>query len=621
MPGRRLAPALALALLLGACTSGGGDDPDGRDDAADPDVSDAAQAAEDAAIERTIAERLTEDGAVPLDLGLDLFAAGYGPIDGGDPDAIPGTRVSGHLAMVGLVAHWDDLTPAQQATVTESLGLDDAVPVTLAGAGAGGGSASGAGVRTARPLGSSADEVIPGVTAALRRATDLVGARLGRTLGVPVSIALGTVPEESTWGAVTTPLVGGVPVRAGRMETCHIALYTLRSSAVTPALESGLVHEVFHCFQYDAMDVAEVYDGPSWAVEGGAEYVQEILDPSSALVPEWEAWLTEPGLPLTRRTYAGIGAFAVAAQRGVDVWPLLISLLEHPNHQAIERLFGTSADEALTAIAQALVREPGLGPAWESVGPSLPSGVRGTTVRDLPQGVTAELELRIRPYATAPHAVAFTGEVLDVRVAGAIGAIGLPGGTTTQITDGFIGRWCVTGFCECAGGIRMGATEIPSDGVVGIGLASTGAALLESTPPGSLRVASLTTAEACADPLAGPVMVMRFHEPEAFEVHGGHCLVQDDGALLIQAGGRRYPEGYVPPAEHRDDVEIWIYANPASPPDHGSVSLRIGGAPVDHRGSHVVVSPDHLSGTFAFGSGHTGDWVCTELITPDELFS
>lgn len=108
--------------------------------------------------------------------------------------------------------------------------------------------------------------------------------------------------------------------------------------------------------------------------------------------------------------------------------------------------------------------------------------------------------------------------------------------------------------------------------------------------------------------------MVRFHEPEPFEVHGGHCILQDSGDLLIQAGDGRMPEGYDPPPEHRDDVAMSIYKNPTSAPEAGSVDLRIGGT--NHGGgSTIIVSPDQLSGSFALDSGYAGEWVCAELVT------
>ncbi len=49
------------------------------------------------------------------------------------------------------------------------------------------------------------------------------------------------------------------------------------------------------------------------------------------------------------------------------------------------------------------------------------------------------------PYATAPIAVDFTGEVLDVETHGAIGMIGLPGGLTAPVATDFTARYCIDG--------------------------------------------------------------------------------------------------------------------------------------------------------------------------------
>src|SRR5687768_1541983 len=64
-----------------------------------------------------LGDRLADDGTIPVDLALDLFAAGFGPIDGGDPEAVELPARSGTMAIRGLLGHWEELTPEQQATV------------------------------------------------------------------------------------------------------------------------------------------------------------------------------------------------------------------------------------------------------------------------------------------------------------------------------------------------------------------------------------------------------------------------------------------------------------------------------------------------------------------------
>ena len=66
-----------------------------------------------------LAELRTEnDGRLPLDASLDLFAATLGPMPGGDParftvasDTVDGDGVEGTLAARAVLARWDELTP------------------------------------------------------------------------------------------------------------------------------------------------------------------------------------------------------------------------------------------------------------------------------------------------------------------------------------------------------------------------------------------------------------------------------------------------------------------------------------------------------------------------------
>lgn len=563
----------------------------------------------------SLGDRLDEDGTIPLDLALDLFAAGFGPIDGGDAEAVALPVLSGTMAIRGLLRHWEELTPEQQATVEALL-----VPADGGAAGAAGAAGADAGSRAVPALHMEPSESIRGITALVAELQGELEGLLGRRLSVPIEAGASDEAADPMYQAFAWPNVGGRHVRTGRMDACEIDVLPPAWDVIdTPQFRTLIAHEVMHCFQYDgAGGVADVLKAASWVVEGGATFAAMTVDPTDYFDRRWDQWLREPRIPLYKREYDALGVYAVAEQEGSDVWQHLVPLLQAEGTAAgLELLFERSWGEALTAVARRLVREPRVGPAWESSGPHI-TAVRGTVGIDVMSGASMDDVVTILPFATAPYTVGIdaASEVVDVTVFGGLGVLGVPSGATEEIGREFSGRYCVTGFCECPEGGDTGGTEISSGGPLGLALTSPDLAAPSIV---TIQVSTISQAEACGNRVPGEVLVVRFHEPESFEVHGGHCIVQDSGDLLIQAGDGRMPEGYDAPPEHRDDVAISIYKNPSSAPHAGSVDLVVGGTR-HGGGSTLLVSPDGLSGSFALDSGYAGEWVCAELVTPDEAF-
>jgi hypothetical protein len=593
--------AVALILLVGiaGCVS------------APPDP--AGSSSPGSTAEPRLGDRLNADGTIPIDLALDLFATGFGPIDGGDPEAaVDLTSGSGTMAIRGLLGHWEELTSEQQATV-------DAVLVSNGG-GTAGVARADSGALAVPALQMEPDESIRGVTALVAELRAELEGLLGVRLGVPIVAGASSEAADPAAHAFAWGTVDGRRVLTGRMDACEISVLEPGWDVIdTPQFRTLMAHEVMHCFQFDgAGGVADVHRGASWVVEGGATFAAMALEPTDYFDERWDSWLGEPGIELHKREYDALGVYAVAEQEGADVWRHLVPLLQADGLAAgLGLLFERSAEEAMSAIARRLVREPEVSPEWQSDGPGI-TGTRSTVGIDVLDGASMDDEVWVLPFATAPYVVGSDAatEVIEVAVFGGTGVLGVPSGVTEEIGPEFLGRYCVTGYCECPDGGDLGGTEIPSGGPLGIGLMSTHPTDAVKV---TIQVSSLSRTEACGNREPGEVLVVRFHEPEQFEVHGGHCIVQDNGDLLIQAGDGRMPAGYDAPPEHRDDVSMSIYKNPASAPEAGSVDLRVGGA--EHvGGSTVIVSPDRLSGSFALDSGYAGEWVCAELLTPDEAF-
>lgn len=639
---------IALATVLVGC--GPADDPEPDGPTAGPSETGsptqegrtAEQIAALVAYETAVGERLAEDGTIPVDLALDMFAGSFGPVDGGDPTALGPAPGSATLAVFGILGSWDDLTEPQRSDVVavmdahlaedddaDDAGDDDAD----AGASASDASSRHTGdVVVSDGVVSTAPVVVPAVAAVtalpgaadgqvpveeLRAWADELQADtevlLGEDLSIPVQVVRRQRAATSDMFGVAIPLQGrSLPVDE-RVNGCRVVMYTRPGDSRT-VLRATLAHELFHCFQFTVTTEDRFPRVPAWIVEGSAEFVAATIAPGDSQF-SWDGWLANTEESLFARGNSAIGVFAVAQQSGADPWETMLPMVRTgSSRSALELLFGTEADAAMRTVARALVREPFFGTGWESVGPDI-TATRGTTEMAVGEGNVVESLFPMRRYATAPATVDVTGTVIDVTVVSGYGSIGIPGPTTVDVGRGFMARYCVTGFCECPDGGTVNGTEIPSDGLFAVALTT-----LDPLGEAGFRIAVPTHQEACENPAAGETLIIHFDRPSVFEIHGGVCTVQDTGDLLIMGGGDRMPEGYDPPPEHRDDARMWIYKTPGTRADGGSVDLTVGGAQLGG-GSTINLEQDLLGGTFVLDSGYAGWWRCPELLTPDEAFA
>lgn len=629
---RGLAFAAMLATVLAGCGATDDRGPDGAavdptdggtsqvTGGADQQVRTPEQIAALIAYETAVGERLTADGTVPVDLALDLFAGSFGPVDGGDPEAVGPAPGSATLAVFAVLGTWDELTDAQRTGVTEVMNAHLADTTDPAD----GGETGAAGTDTDTVAQAAGQGRVVAAHAATTSVTleDLrawateLQADIELLLGEDLSIPVRVVERRRAAGSDTLGEAIAVQAEAWpvdeHVDGCRVVMYTRDGDSRTQ-LRATLAHELFHCFQFTAVADSRYPDVPTWIIEGSAEFVAATIAPGASGA-FWDEWLGDPGRSLFARSYSALGVFAVAQQSGSDPWETMLPMMRTgSSRSALELLFGTDADVAMRTVARALVREPQLGAGWESVGPDI-TPTRGTTDMAVGGGDTLESTFPLRRYATAPATVDVSGSVIDVTILNAHGSLALPGGTTVDVGRGFMARYCVTGSCECPDGGTVHGVEIPSDGLFGVGLTS-----LDPVTDAGFRFVVLTPEEACENPPAGEMLVIHFDRPTTFEIHGGVCTVQASGDLLILGGDGRYPEGYTPPEQHRDDASMSIYKNPSGRADGGSVSLTLGGAEVGG-GSTIHLDGDLLGGTFVLESGYAGWWRCPELLTPEEAF-
>lgn len=316
------------------------------------------------------------DGTVPLETALAAFSVAFGPIPGvetpeGDPEVIG--SASGPTRWI--LNHWDELTSDQQAAVHGYLAVDGPASAQA-------GLIAAAGPVTADVLDQSgfkrlADEMVA-----------KVGAKLNRTLGVPVDVVFRDLPPPKPGDIIyanTVPLdaAGEAAVESTpKMARCQVQV-----GKATQALdgvveqEAVLAHEVFHCYQYAlATKLADAKAMPAWLAEGAGAWVGEEIAAGGSTIGNhyWLGWMSQPKYSLFEREYSAIGFFAHLKTSGVDVWSLLdkmqLAAIGKSADAYLIAVGGAQGDTAIDAWAPSYVSDQGLGTEWFMDGPGKPPG-------------------------------------------------------------------------------------------------------------------------------------------------------------------------------------------------------------------------------------------------------
>lgn len=483
---------VVVALSLTACSDDSG--PSGSGGSAATDDTTATVPAHTPAIDGglvQLGQLLDDEGVLPIDAAQRLFAAVVAPLPGVEPLAFDGGMpddVAG-LATRRLVGAAGSLPPEVNAAVQAALEPqpgEEEVEVPL-----------GEGRRRDVPAGPgpidepSADELAEIVATIVAQ----LEANSGHVLGLPIRARL--VSDRSTGGdAVTSAITVGDRVTACRIALPH-AVFTLDGASVA----STIAHEVWHCFQLDA-NAEAFWSGALWVIEGQAEWAGEAYvggSPSSA--GRWDTWLLTFNTSLFRRSYDAIGLYAVAAQGGADPWPVMLGMLGRANFGAVEALFGTSIDEAVLAVATAVVRSDALAEVWQSTGPGI-TGADGSLEFALSEGAMQDASVDAGRFGVLPlDLLVPDGEIARVAVAGGRGAVQLADSTLVQLASGQSMMWCLLPEgCVCPDGTNPGGGDELPAASPGVGAAAVGTLAV-----GELVVsaAMVTMDDACRHDIVG----------------------------------------------------------------------------------------------------------------------
>lgn len=396
--------------------------------------------------------RAANDGVLPLQESIDLFAAIVGEIPGADPGRFEVDEHDGTMAVMSVLANWDDLSPGQQAAISAVLG--DGPP-----------DAVGDDTVTAGVLPSFRMRSISalGVTAQVATAQAEIESRLGRSLGIPVTVEVRPPEEVTLRGSVVNgyaiPTRDGVFVTSGPAEGCT---FRLKDTAAYRTI----VHEMFHCFQFDAVaDVGQVLRGQGWITEGSATWVAARI----AGVDAFAETRTQQWMGNTRSIfdldYPALVFYWTIEDMGVDPFSVILGMFGSRGEAAVAAT-GLDPAAVLPRIAGERAAAHRLGPTfgvsdvWQLSPGDVPGYGRRTPI------VVDESSPFESSRAGGPWAPGGLGQVhfseegiARVVVEADTGYVEFEGEANHQVAGSFDRRFCIRpGGCTC--GAEEGTEEL-----------------------------------------------------------------------------------------------------------------------------------------------------------------
>lgn len=390
-----------------------------------------------AVAQRTVADRLADDGESTKAEALALFQLAYGGMPGAKvPAGRRGTLSSATVAASRVLGILDQLSPAQRRAFERA--TDAPSPAAAA--------ARAPTDPRARRLALTPDPVNEALAASYA-ATYASGAFLGRVLPFPVKV-------YRTNFAINA-LADAWPVNAaGSLEktspaACRVRLDPSFYGKPASAQQYVIAHEVFHCFQFSITENWGV-KSRDWVIEGLADWAasQVTNDPTGEGSGSFLIYLGTPGIPLFARGYSASGFWGHLNERLGSLWPRVVGILRTAGEPQTYDYAGGSNDAARLTAASRLLREPAAGSAWITAQPYLLS----TTEAPTPRAVSSA-------NAAAIAVGAYANKLIDLRPSATHPVVELRRGRgNLRVTDGGLGEWvdpaktfiCFGATCQCA---------------------------------------------------------------------------------------------------------------------------------------------------------------------------
>lgn len=458
-------------------------------------------------------------------------------------------------------------------------------------------------------------------------------AKFAVKLDAKVTSTVSPTPAAGGDASADASFVGG---------TCHVNVYPEGWAEGLDVTSKRFLaaHEMTHCFQ--GRIAGKGIDGGdrAWLMEGSAQWAGAVvaLEWSAATKISWGAytgyydrWLTHPEYRLFERTYSAVGFYGHLQRAGIDVWSRLRLAYTQDDAPAYTTMVG--GDQGfLRSLASGFARESGLGPEWDTSGPSITPAKAPQPSHGLPDGETVAITANER--AARLDRVLVTADVVELAAdGGPYGRLRDSGGAEFPLeANAFCAR---SGGCACppgSAGADLGSLPTLAPGSARVAAASY-------VDPVTVTVKGRSLDDFCASPGAKPRALSDLSTSGAVASRGtkeGSCrfgdgdffaIFQMDGPPITDAAGT-YPKAYylqifgkytgpgVYTIDRRGET-VWPRASFTDAMGTAWESVKMPGE--DPVGSYTV-NPDERSGTLQVtmldGTGGTtvdatGRWRCT----------
>lgn len=389
--------------------------------------------------QRTVADRLADDGESTKAEALALFQLAYGGMPGAKvPAGRRGTLSSATVASSRVLRILDQLTPAQRRAFTRA--TDSPSPAAAA--------ARAPADPRARRLALTPDPVNEALAASYV-ATYASGSFLGRALPFPVKVFRTDFSINALADAWPVNAAGSLEKTAPA--SCRVRLDPSFYAKPVSAQQYVIAHEVFHCFEFS---MTENWGTKSrdWVIEGMADWAasQVTNDTTGEGSGSYLVYLGTPETRLFSRGYSASGFWGHLNERLGSLWPRVVGILRTVGEPETYDYAGGSSDAARLTAASRLLREPAAGSAWITAQPYLLSPAEAPTPRAVSSANAAAIAVG-----------AYANKLIDLRPSATHPVLELQRGRgNLRVTDGGLGEWvdpaktfiCFGATCQCAEG-------------------------------------------------------------------------------------------------------------------------------------------------------------------------
>lgn len=222
----------------------------------------------------------------------------------------------------------------------------------------------------------------------------------------------------------------------GPAASCVISVNPKTRHSTPDVIKQVVYHEVFHCFEASAYpDLLHFDVGAPWLIEGGAEWASAVVaGPDSVVASRWKRYFATPHLSLLDREYDAIGFFSHLENRGESPWAHFTAAFAADASGGGPAALATliNGDPAIyDTWATGLLREPGLGPDYDTTGPAISTGKTPAPLQALGPGgsgqgvaspaandvATVDIEADVAVIGAGPHSRlhSVSGSTVDVK--------------------------------------------------------------------------------------------------------------------------------------------------------------------------------------------------------------